>query len=217
MVDNGGGVLFLFAYHFEHIMVLGFIVLLIFRPVCFLYLDLPTSPTVLSVVFFFIDNHRVTQMSKNKVDEAILLESTVSAACLSAHNAWQQLDRQVLKDAVEQCKSTSVDSQDVHFCEFLLAGHEKTFLQKAHKLFQFLGRSDMVTDITMVMKDIFFENVGDMFELRHFPNLRKSEEFGRAASSMGFRNTEVAEGMLKWSMALPTSLTKAQLVDNPKV
>ncbi len=63
----------------------------------------------------------------------------------------------------------------------------------------------------MTMKDMFFESAGDMFALEHFPALRPPEEFGRAASSMGFRNTEVADGMLFWSAALPISLTKVSV------
>jgi len=84
-----------------------------------------------------------------------------------------------------------LDSEDVALCQYLVGLQEKAFLNKAHRLFQFLGRSDLVTDITMTMKDMFFVNAGDMFNLKHFPGLRPAEDFGRAASSMGFRNTEV--------------------------
>ena len=153
-----------------------------------------------------------------KVDEAIALEARVTKASAMAHAAWQQLDRAVMRAAIEECRSVGLDSEDMALCVYLVGLQEKAFLNKAHRLFQFLGRSDLVTDITMTMKDMFFATAGDMFHLKHFPNLRGAEEFGRAASSMGFRNTEVAEKMLAWSGApLPTSLTKMDLVANPKV
>lgn len=145
-----------------------------------------------------------------KVDEAVALEARVTQASAVAHAAWQQLDRNVLKKAVSECEGL-VDSEDVNLCKFLLAGQEKAYLQKALRLFQFLGRSDLVSDITMAMKDMFFANAGEMFALKHFPMLRSSEEYGRASSTMGFRNHEVADGMLLWSLKLPTSLTKVSV------
>mmetsp|Transcript_27438 Transcript_27438/g.32442 ORF Transcript_27438/g.32442 Transcript_27438/m.32442 type:complete len:2067 (+) Transcript_27438:95-6295(+) len=160
-----------------------------------------------------IQNAKKINWSHNKVDEAILLESQVSKACDMARLAWQQLDRNVIKTAVAECEKIGVDSTDLGLCQFLLQGHEKNFLQKAHRLNQFLGRSDIVTDITMIMKDMFFENAGDMFQLKHFPGLRKAEEYGRASSSMGFKNTEAADGMLCWNLHLHTSLTKVVLVE----
>lgn len=74
---------------------------------------------------------------------------------------------------MDECNACSVDSDDVGLCKYLLAGSEKAFLSKAHRLFLFLGRSDRVTDITMAMKDMFFENAGDMFALPYYPGLRK--------------------------------------------
>jgi hypothetical protein len=82
-----------------------------------------------------------------------------------------------------------VDSDDVGLCSFLLAGHEKAFLSKAHRLFLFLGRSDKVTDITMAMKDLFFNNAGDMFALPFFPGLRKVFG-GRGASERQFKKNK---------------------------
>ena len=83
------------------------------------------------------------------------------------------------------------NGSDARLCAHLCEGPEKQFLQRAHKLHRFLGRADVVTDITMVMKDIFFESAGDMFALRHFQMLRKPEEFGRAGSALGFANQKV--------------------------
>jgi hypothetical protein len=44
------------------------------------------------------------------------------------------------------------------------------------------------------------------------PLFEQAEEYGRASSSMGFKNAEAAEGMLKWADKLHTSLTNAELV-----
>lgn len=90
-----------------------------------------------------------------------------------------------------------------------MEGQDKNFLQKVHKLNQFLNRPDVVTQVTMTMKDIFFESAGAMFQVMHFPGLRSADDYGRASSAFGFRNAAVAESMLNHSSAatLPTSLT----------
>ena len=60
-------------------------------------------------------------------------------------------------------------------------------------------RSDRVTDITMVMKELFFEGAGDMFNLKHYPGLRSADDYGRASSSMGFKNQVFRAASLTFS------------------
>lgn len=58
---------------------------------------------------------------------------------------------------------------------------------------------------------MFFKTAGAMFELNFFPSLRSPEDFGRAASTFGWKNNEVAASMLlhTTSKTLPTTLSKS--------
>jgi len=69
--------------------------------------------------------------------------------------------------------------------------------------------TEKVTEITVRIKDLFFETAGDMFALRNYSKLRSPDDYGRSKSAFGFVDREVAEGMLQFTPDLiPTSLTQ---------
>src|SRR5690606_27810284 len=88
-------------------------------------------------------------------------------------------------------------------------GDQKKFYQRLLKLHMFLQNKDKVVEITVRIKDLFFDSAGDMFALRNYAKLRSADEYGRGKSAFGFVDRELADGMLQFSSELiPTSLTQ---------
>lgn len=86
------------------------------------------------------------------LDEARRVYEVLIHAAGRAHEAWQTLDKNEMLKALEEAQSVGLESDDVQLLAFITEGREKDYLQKCFKLNTFLGRTDVVTDITMTMK-----------------------------------------------------------------
>lgn len=149
------------------------------------------------------------KFKSDAVDEARELLERVRRVTHLARQALHIMSRKQMEVALTECAAVGVNISEIAEIRSVLSLTPEEFLQR--ELAAAVARRDTstVARLTMRIKDAFFRECGDMFQLHHFPHLKPPALFSK---KHGIADVSLKSGMLKFSPdPLHTSLT--QLVD----